>query len=32
MDFLGGPVAKNSPANAEDSGLIPAPRRFHMLW
>ena len=28
--FLGGPVIKNLPANAEDTGLIPGPRRFYM--
>ena len=30
-DFSGGPVVKNSPANAGDTGSIPAPERFHML-
>ena len=29
-DFPGGPVVKNPPANAGDTGLIPAPGRFHM--
>ena len=29
---LGGPVVKNLPANARDTGLIPAPGRSHMLW
>ena len=29
-DFPGGPVVKNRPANAGDTGLIPAPGRFHM--
>ena len=29
--FPGGPVAKNSPANAGDIGSIPGPGRFHML-
>ena len=28
--FLGGPVIKNLPANAEDTGFIPGPRRFYM--
>ena len=28
---LGGPVVKNLPANARDTGLIPAPGRSHML-
>ena len=32
MDFPGGPVVKNPPANAGDTGLIPCPGRFHMLW
>ena len=31
-DFLGGPVGKNLPANAEDMGLIPGLRRFYMPW
>ena len=30
-DFSGGPVVKNLPANAGDTGSIPAPERFHML-
>ena len=30
-DFPGGPVFKNSPANARDMGLIPGPGRSHML-
>ena len=30
-DFLGGPVDKNSSANAGDTGSIPAPGRFHVL-
>ena len=29
--FAVGPVVKNPPANAEDTGLIPGPGRFHML-
>ena len=29
-DFPGGPVFKNSPANARDMGLIPGPGRSHM--
>ena len=32
MDFPGGPVVKNSPANAEDTGSIPGPGRSHMTW
>lgn len=31
VDFSGGPVVKNSPANAGDTGLIPGLGRFHML-
>ena len=30
MDFLGGIVDKNPPANAEDTGLTPGLGRFHM--
>ena len=30
MDFPGGPVVKNPPANAEGAGLIFGPGRFHM--
>lgn len=30
MNFPGGPMAKDPPANAGDLGLIPVPRRFHM--
>ena len=30
QDFAGGPVVKNPPANAEDTGSIPGPRRSHM--
>ena len=30
--FPGGPVAKNLPANIEDTGSIPGPGRFHMPW
>ena len=29
-DFPGGPVVKNSPANAGDTGSIPDLGRFHM--
>ena len=29
-DFTGGPVVKNLPANAEDTGLIPGQGGFHM--
>ena len=32
MDFPGGPVVKNSPANAGDMGLIPGLGRFSRLW
>ena len=31
QDLHGGPVVKNSPANAGAMGLIPAVRRSHML-
>ena len=31
-DFLGGAVVKNPPANAGDTGLIPALGRSHMRW
>ena len=30
MDFLGGPVVKNSPASAGNLGSVPSPGRFHM--
>ena len=31
-DFPGGMVDKNLPTNAGDTGSIPGPGRFHMLW
>ena len=31
LDFLGGPVVKNPPADAGDTGSISGPGRFHML-
>lgn len=31
QDFPGGAMVKNLSANAKDTGLIPDPRRFHML-
>ena len=31
LDFPGGAVDKNLRANTEDTGLIPGPRRSHML-
>ena len=31
-DFPGGPVVKNPPANAGDTGFIPGPGRPHMPW
>ena len=31
VDFPGGPVVKNLPANARDMGSVSALRRFHML-
>ena len=30
LDFPGGPVVKNLPANARDTGSIPDPGRSHM--
>ena len=30
-DFPGGTVDENLPANAEDTGSIPGPGRFHFL-
>ena len=30
--FPDGPVIKNPPANARDTGLIPAPGRLYMAW
>ena len=30
VDFPGGPVGKNLPANSEDMGLIPGPGRSHV--
>ena len=30
-DFPGGPVVKNLPVNAGDTGWIPGPGRFHVL-
>ena len=29
-EFPGGPVVKNPPSSAEDTGWIPDPGRFHM--
>ena len=31
-DFPGGPVDGNPLADAGDTGSIPSPGRFHMLW
>ena len=31
-DCPSGPVVKNLPANAGDTGLTPGPGRFHTLW
>ena len=31
-DLSHGPVVKNLPANAGDTGLIPGSGRFFMLW
>ena len=30
-DFFGGPVVKTPSANAEDTGSISGPRRFHIM-
>ena len=32
LDFPGGTVDKNPPADAGDVGLVPGPRRSHLLW
>ena len=32
QDFLGGPVVKNPPAKARDTGLSPGPGRSYMPW
>ena len=32
LDFAGGAVVKNPPANAGDTGLSPGPGRSHMSW
>ena len=32
LNFPGGTVDRNPPANAGDMGLIPGPGRFHMPW
>ena len=32
MDFPGGTVVKNPPANAGDTGSSPGPGRSHMPW
>ena len=32
VDFSGGPVVKNPPANAGDTDSIPGLGRFHMPW
>ena len=32
LDFPGGAVVKNLPANAGDTGSSPGPGRSHMLW
>jgi len=32
LNFPGGAMDKNPPANAGDTGSIPGPGRFHMLW
>ena len=32
QDFPSSPVTKSPPASAGNTGSIPAPGRFHMLW
>ena len=32
LDFRGGAVVKNLPANAGDTGVSPGPERSHKLW
>ena len=32
QDSAGGPVVKNLPANAGDTGSVPDPGRYHMPW
>ena len=32
LNFPGGTVVKNLPANAGDTGSSPGPGRSHMLW
>ena len=32
LDFLGGPVVKNPPANVGDTGSVPGLGRSYMLW
>ena len=32
LDFPGGTVVKNPPANTGDMGSIPGPGRSHRLW
>ena len=32
LDFAGGAVNKNPPANAGVTGLVPGAGRFHMAW
>ena len=32
LDFPGGLVVKNPPANARDMSTIPDTGRFHMFW
>ena len=32
MDFTGGKVNENLPADAEDTGLFAGPERFPFLW
>ena len=32
LDFPGGLVVKNLPANVRDMVSVPGPGRYHMLW
>ena len=32
LNFLGGPVVKNLPANTGYTGSIPSPGKSHLLW
>ena len=32
LECLAGPVVRSLPANEGETGLIPGPRRYNMLW